>query len=155
MKTLERRWLTSSEDFMDWFPQWNVLVDKKSLIVFQLPGTKRPWRGGSRLSSLCEMPTQRVEGWRACFFSLPTGIMKINFWQSVEAVCGVLIFVSTFRNKGIYNNLWSVEGLQCKEKVGSDKYLPSSKPSSLLQPLPLILHKAEKIFFFDQSKVLH
>ena len=42
---------------------------------------KRPWRGESRLSSLCEMPTQRVEGWSASFFSLLTGIMKINFWQ--------------------------------------------------------------------------
>lgn len=76
MKILERRWLTSSEDFMDWCPQWKVLEDKKNLIVFRLSGTKRPWKEELRLSSLCKMPTQRVEGWRACFFSLLTGITK-------------------------------------------------------------------------------
>ena len=42
--------------------------------------------------------------------------MKINFWQWVEAVCdimcGVLIFISKDQNKGVCNNLRSLEGLQ-------------------------------------------
>ena len=40
--------------------------------------------------------------------------MKISFWQWVEAVCdimsGVFLFLSTYQNKGIYNNLRSVDG---------------------------------------------